>query len=369
MFFTKKIKKPSNKQQGKSLLNNEGGKKTMDIDTKREKSVDTIRKACGTLPNRVEEVKTSIFYGCEKLDVEIVDKPENIYKAIFSIATATWGNDQYENKWQLLEPFERYLVVLNALKGKTLPTALEAPKFTFIVRGVPRHCFDQMARTRIGAGFGSIGSRDNSKLDSSFILYSEYVTIDAHILYSVIKYLERCKEVYAEIINESKESYQIARSLLPLSYHHPFVFTQNLLSLIQQAKRRMCFGEEEFICGIHWFIRQLFVRMGVKLIADFMRPACDFAGKCLYSKTDGSELFGNLFRGCGRHKGESSYAEFNKSCTNASKLENQLKRFKFSTEGAIGPIIPNPNEYVNFTPDQNGYLKLGEGDKFLFNSK
>jgi len=337
----------------------------MSINTTREESVDTIRKACGTLPNRVEEVKTDIFFGCKKLDIEIVDMPENIYKAIFSIATATWGNDQYENKWNLLGPFERYLVVLNALKGKTLPTALEAPKFTFIVRGVPRHCFDQMARTRIGAGFGSIGSRDNSKLDSSFILYSEYATLGRGILFSVVKYLERCKEIYADIIKEGKESYQIARSLLPLSYHHPFVFTQNLLSLLQQAKRRMCFGEEEFICGIHWVIRQLFIYNGNKLIADFMRPACDFAGKCLYSKTDGSELFGNLFKGCGRHKAGSSYAEFNKSCTNASRLRNQLEDHKQKDVS----VIPEPDEYVNFTPDLKGYTKLGPGDKFLFRSK
>ncbi len=323
----------------------------------REKEIDNLRSVCGTLPNRVVKEKTSIYFGCEVLDVELIDMPKNIYKSIFHIATATWGNDQYENKWERVSVLGRYIVVASALQGKTLPTALEAPKFTFLVRGLPRHCFDQMARTRIGAGFGSIGCRDNSKMDSSMILYSEYRNMP-EVLRTVKDLIKYMKFVYWSIIDEGKESYQVARSILPMCYHHPFIFTQNLASLLSQMKRRLCFGEEEFICGLHWCIRRVFTGEGLYLIEDSMKPACDYVRKCLYSKSDGSELFGNLFAGCGRWPKESEYTEFNKSCTNKTILEKQL-----------GFHIPHSNEYINFTLDKEGFEKLGEQDRLLLSEE
>lgn len=323
-----------------------------------QKAIDELRKACGTLPNRKEEMSGEVYYGCEKLEVELIDQPVNPYKALFAMATATWGDDHYKNKWKKVSPFSRYLVVLSALKGKTLPTAVESPKYTFLVRGTPRHCFDQMARTRVGAGFGSIGCRDNSKLDTSYILYSEYENMDEELKEMVSTYLQLGKELYGAIIGRGRESYQVARSVLPMCYHHPFVFTQNLLSLIQQARRRMCFGEEEFICGLHWFIRDIFIRKGFFLIADVMRPACDYAKKCLYSKGDGSELFSNLFAGCGRWPSEIKYAEFNKSCTDINSLRAKLEI-----------IISDSHDYTNFTLNGKGFNSIGSGDYRLLNEE
>ena len=323
------------------------------------KAIDKLREVCGTLPNRQPEKSTKIVFGCDKLEVEIVDMPSNMYKAIFAMATATWGDEKYERKWDKLDPYHRYLVVLNALNGKTLPTAIEAPKFTFIVRGTPRHCFDQMARTRLGSGFGSIGCRDNSKLDSSFILYSEYFySMWPGILDDVKLLLYKIKDIYESIILNGEQSWQIARSVLPMCYHHPFVFTQTLLALLSQCRRRMCFGEEEFICGIHWYIREVFRKMGLNLIANIMRPGCDYAHNCLYSKSDGSELFSNLFAGCGRWKPGSEYAEWNKSCTDKERLESQ-----------IGTVIPRPTGYINFTPDRKGFGKVGKMDLELLSEK
>lgn len=320
----------------------------------KKNEIDKLREVCGTLPNRNMDIKSEIFFGCELLDIELVDKPENMWKSIFHMATATWGDDNYYNKWKQLSPDLRYLVVMSALKGKTLPTALEAPKFTFIVRGTPRHCFDQMARTRIGSGFGSIGCRDNSKLDSSFILYSEYKNMDDGTILMVDEILSSIKKTYKNIIKEGKESYQVARSILPMCYHHPFVFTQSLAALIGQSRRRMCFGEEEFICGIHWKIRETFKNMGYHLLADIMRPACDYAKRCLYSKSDGSELFSNLFKGCGRWPSDCEYNEFNKSCTD----KNGLKK--------AGIEVASPEDYVNF--GREDFEKLGVADKELFSS-
>jgi len=320
-----------------------------------KESIDNLRRACGTLPSRQPKKETNIKYGCEELEVEIVDEPKNAYKSIFHMATATWGDNKYENKWPKLNPLERYIVVMSALSGKTLPTALEAPKYTFIVRGLPRNCFDQEARARIGVGFGSIGCRDNSKLDTDIVLYSEYKKFPEALKEKVKKHLEDMKDLYEEIIDQGGSSWQIARSILPMSYHHPWVMTQNLMSLIGQCRRRMCFGEEEFISGLHWQIKRLFEETGMRLLSSALYPSCDKAGRCLYSKSDGSELFSNLFSGCGRHLSNSNYSEFNKSCTDKENLEDQL-----------GYEIPQPDGRIEFTPDEEGYNKLGIVDKQLF---
>ncbi len=329
------------------------------MDEDRKKKVDSLREACGTLPSKPYPSKTVIGFGCEALHVEMIDEPKNPYKAIFAMATATWGDDNYDNKWRITKPFDRYRVVLGAFQGKALPMGLEGPKYTFRVTGLPRHCFDQMARTRVGAAFGSIGSRDNCKLDTSFILYSQYKHMSARLIKKFRSHLEEMKILYLRVIEGERESWQIARSLLPMCYHHPFHFNQNLLSLIMQAKRRLCFAEEEFVCGLHWYIREMFWEKGTRLIADFMRPACDSAKRCLNSKGDGSELFGQLFAGCRRwvRKGgeNSDYCEFNKSCSDVNSLEEQL-----------GFEIPEAREYINFQSDEEYFRLLGSRDKYYF---
>ena len=94
-------------------------------------NIDRLRDVCGTLPNRIIRETTNIYYGCEMLDVELVDEPKNPYKSIFAMATATWGDESYRNKWKKVSILERYIVVASALQGLTLPTAVESPKYTF----------------------------------------------------------------------------------------------------------------------------------------------------------------------------------------------------------------------------------------------
>jgi hypothetical protein len=65
-------------------------------------------------------------------------------------------------------------------------------------------------------------------------------------------------------------------------------------------------------------------------------------------------MHGAVFAPCGRNKGDSSeYAEFNNSCTDKKKLEQQLDI-----------QIKDPTEWINFT--ENDYDKLEQSDKNLF---
>jgi thymidylate synthase ThyX len=321
--------------------------------------IDNLRKAMGTLPSQFPKKSYDVVRGVTKMDVEMYDFPRNPYKTICESVVSTWGDDKYEAVWPKLSPQNRFKVVLATLQGLTLPTALETINFSFIVRNLPRHCFDQHARARIGCTFFSIGTRDNCKLDSSLILYTKlYDKLwdkngDAtEFGEKFLKHMEEMKDIYEEII-QNKGSWQIARALLPMSFHHSYKFSCNFLALQGQCARRMCFAEEEFIVALHWKLREL---VGTKfpLMSNYLRPACDKAKKCLYSKSyELSNSFGCLFAGCGRWPSGTEYATFNESCSDKKEIEKQT-----------GMKIPNCGEWINYTEDD--YDKLDERDKKLF---
>lgn len=316
------------------------------------KQIDNLRKAMGTLPSQNPKISTKFVEGCSELDVVLIDTNINPYKSIVAAATATWGDDKYEDKWNKLTPENRFKVVLASLTGNTLPQALESVIFTFKVVGVPRHCFDQHARARIGSTFYSIGSRDNNKLDSRFILYTE--------LYNLMKddnniktLMLEMKNIYNNIITTGQSSWQIARAVLPMCYHHSYHFSMNYLALQSQCKRRMQFCEEEFIVGLHWLLKEK-VKNKFPLLSEHLKPGCDYAKTCTYAKSYSlSNAFGCLFASCGRWKSGTEYATFNKSCTDKAILEKQLNI-----------KINNPEDYITYT--ENDYNILDSKDKKLF---
>lgn len=315
----------------------------------KKEEIENLRESMGTLPSQNPQRKTEIIRGCEKLAVSLIDYPKNPYKAIVAAATATWGDNEYKDKWPSLTPENRFRVVLAALSKNTLPQSLESVNFTFKVIGTPRHCFDQHARARIGSTFYSIGSRDNNKLDSSFILYTKLYDNKAFDS----TFLNAIKLIYQRIIKEGQGSWQIARAVLPMSYHHPYHFSQNYLSLQDQCARRMQFCEEEFIVGVHWLLRER-IKEKFPLLAEFLRPGCDSARSCTYSKNYYlSNVFGCLFSGCGRWQSGTEYSTFNESCTDKNELEKQLKI-----------KIPDPKDWKSL--EQIEYNDLDQKDKKLF---
>jgi len=318
----------------------------------KNKDIDNLRVAMGTLPSMQPQKTVRFVRGCEELEIDLIDFNVNPYKSIVAAATATWGDDKYEYKWSKLTPENRFKVVLAAITGNTLPHALESVTFTFRVNGVPRHCFDQHARARVGAAFFSIGSRDNNKLDTRFILYTKLFDkfSESRFFRSVMTDI---KNLYEMIINEGKGSWQLARAVLPMCYNHSYHFSMNYLALQGQCRRRMKFCEEEFIVGLHWMIREK-IREKFPLLAEYLRPGCDYSKKCDYSKSYKlSNAFGCLFASCGRHPAGTEYATFNESCTDIHELEKQLNI-----------KIKRPNEWINYT--ETDYNKLDDKDKELF---
>jgi len=320
--------------------------------------LNELRRVMGTLPDKNTETKTDFIVGTNNLRVELVDKPVNPYKAMYIMATSCWGNKV--DKWQDTSPENRFRVVKESCINKNgLPLPLEAPKFTFVIEGLSRAAFDQIARARIGTCFSAKGMRDNNWSSCNFIIPTalrEAMDKDPELEKMYYDWADQTKKLYSSIAGKHKGSWQTARSVLPLYVEYGFSMTINYAALLNFCGRRMKFCEMEDTCGTAWLMRQEMMNH-FPLLASALKPTCDKAHKCQYHDTYKlSELFGCLFKECGRNpcSATNTYAEFNEACTDKTRLEEQL-----------GIKIPNPDEYPVF----ESYSDLMPIDKKLFEKK
>jgi len=316
-----------------------------------KEQLDQLRKTMGTLPSENPEFKTPFYRGVEGIKVKMIDYPTNPYKAMFTLATSCWGGKI--DKWDDTSYEGRIKVVEAVLKKVALPLAYESVSFTFAIDDVSRWAFDQIARQRIGSVFSSMGTRDNNHLDIGFRIADEIYN-DFELLNNYKKTLLNCKITYKDIIEKGNGSWQTARDVLPISCIHRFSMSMNYAALQSFSSKRMKFCEANQVVAVAWLIREE-IKKKFPLLAIGLRPSCDISKKCQYHSTYYlSELFGCLFKECGRNKCDNNdgYSTFNQSCSDKNTIEKQL-----------GIIIPDPDKE---TIDE--YLKnMSDIDKKLFN--
>lgn len=282
----------------------------------REIEVTAKRKCMGTYPDMAPR-EDEVYFDLRHLKVELVDYPTNPYKAIFRIVVSTWGSrKKWWSKWEDTSPEGRLEVVKAALEGKTLPACLEAPSFTFAIQGVSRASFDQMARTRYSA-IGSMGSRDDAHLDAALVLPPKLKRYESEIR----AWWVATKDLYEKIVRDGKESWQTARFILPMGMEWRWSWTMNYRALRDMLLQRMCFAEQHDTVALAW---KMWTVLWEKfpLLASYIVPRCDKAGKCLYSQIYSlAEYFGNLFKPCGRNPApENPYAIFNEASTSREEI-------------------------------------------------
>lgn len=323
-----------------------------------KKQIDNMREAMGTLPSQAPEKTYTWKNSLDSLYVRLVDWTLNPYKALVTMAAATWGDNETGStgKWELLTPENRFRIVLSVLTGNTLPQAAEAIQFTFEVNGTPRHTFDQHARVRLGTAFASIGTRDNNKLDADFLFYPDIARRmgnDAEFRERVEKWIKDTKDLYEAAISTGQGSWQSGRAFLPMSVNHSYVFTQNYLALKGQCARRLMACEESSIVALHIAFRELVGRK-FPLLSNYLRPACDGAKRCIYHEgPEGmTKYFSSLFACCGRWPTKETYSEFNVSCSSYEELAEH------------GYTLPGPTDWIRYT--ENDFDKLPTRDKEYF---
>lgn len=285
--------------------------------------INDLRKIMKTNPKENTALKTEFFEGVRDINVELYDYPLNPYKAMFNMATSTWGNTI--NKWDEVTSQARFLVVKAILDFKSLPNAMEAPSFTFGVEKCSRSSFDQIARARIGAVFSSMGWRDNDHSDIGFRVPQE-VWDDKDSLSRFIETCNIAKMNYHYLVNKGKANWQNARAFLPISACHSFSMAMNYMALRNFCNKRLKFCEQADTVAVAWLIRERILDK-FPLLGSYLRPSCDWKQRCEYHQEYAmSEAFGCLFKECGRNEclATDDYASFNKSCSDKDIIEEQL---------------------------------------------
>lgn len=306
----------------------------------------------GTNPKEKTPLQTDFYEGVKGIKVKIIDFPKNPYKAIFDMATATWGTTM--DKWPAATPEARFWVVKSVLEFKSLPNAMETASMTFGIEGPSRSSFDQVARARIGVVVGSMGWRDNDHSDIGFrVPQAIWDNPDALGRFKDTCFLAKLN--YHWLVSQGMASWQDARSFLPISACHSYTIAFTYMSLRNFESKREKFCEQADTVATAWLIREA-VHGVSPMMSSYLRPGCDNSHVCGYhSEYAMSEAFGCLFKECGRNpcKAKDNYATFNKACSDKDLIAKQL-----------GIFIPNAYEDMPVSE----YKDLSDKDKELFES-
>jgi len=289
--------------------------------------------------------------GVKGISVEMIDWPQNPYRLLYEFAVATWGPEEYPTMWPKTKPEHRFEVVKNVFGGKALPLGNETLQFSFIIRGPSRAAFDQHARMRVGATFASQGVRDNSRLLSGCRVPNE-IWRNKDKRDEFISSALWIKKVYYLLVKSGEgNSYQAARAIMPMSWTHNYKHSVNYMALKGYMARRLVASEQEDTVATAICIWNE-INKKFPMLANTLRPKCDWAKKCVCHQGEGGDLFGALFKGCGRFpETEGDYATFNWSCSDYPTLEKQL-----------GIHLPYPNEWKTY----NTLDDLSAQDRELF---
>lgn len=184
------------------------------------------------------------------------------------------------------------------------------------VENTPVCQFDQHSRARIGVKFLNYQVSEQPK----YVLYTnlyESLSKNEEFLNETINTLSELEDLRNKA--EFKDDYTL------MSRNCSYEVIQEYGSLAGQMSRRLKFSEEEFIVGLHWLLRDKLIKLGVEKANKFL-PGCDIVKKCEYASADYlSNMFGCLFKGCGRWKSHAEYASFNESCSTREVISKQLE--------------------------------------------
>ena len=325
---------------------------SVDFKNLNEEQKNELRREMGTLPEENTQFSDTIVYkGVTGINVEMYSMPDNYAKILAENVVATWGDENFANKWPKIKPELRFLIAKAVLTGQTLPQAQEGLVFHFTVRGVSRAAFDQHARQRLGTFFQSQGVRDNSRLDASFRMPTDTYN-DPELRKEVVDYIAHWKKLYKKILTtKGVGSFQEARQIMPMNATHNYRFGANYNALKGFcAQRLMC-------CEMFDVVQTaILVRAAVEkyspYLASLLKPRCDMAKKCIYHQDYTlSEAFGCLFRGCGRWPDDNPYATHNKSCSDYDTMAQES-----------GVRLPDHLDWKHY----NSYEDLEEIDKKFF---
>lgn len=183
------------------------------------------------------KAKTDIKVLEDSLRVKLVDGPteEQLLNYIPGYVNATWAEDTTEYERYSLE--KKYESIVKMFKGKTLPSALETIRFTFLIDGMTLQEVTHIIRHR-NASFSAVCTGDR-------FMYNDDVFVpeaikNSHEFYERYKELaEKSKELYVDMVNSKEVSLMDARYAMPRSSSQAYYMSISYKDIIAFIKQRI----------------------------------------------------------------------------------------------------------------------------------
>lgn len=212
--------------------------------------------------------------------VNLISPPSDPWQEAYRVARF------FESTWGSIDEMDYDQFILTAQKvaaGEGLPNALESVALTFEFEGISRATTHQLVRTRVGAGFGQQGGRDNNWSGFNFRIPRTVMEalgsrgITDHIQ-GITTHIQEANDIYEELL-AAGVPYQDARYFLPMGLETALVATYNLLSLKGTLQRRLC---NRMMWETNYVARRMhdLVVLALPWVGKSLRSSCEIRGVC-----------------------------------------------------------------------------------------
>lgn len=184
-----------------------------------------------------KQPKTDIKVLEDTLRAKLVDGPteESLLSYIPGYVNATWAEnpDEYET----YSDEKKFSSIVKMFKGKTLPSALETIKFTFLIDGITLQEVTHIIRHRT-ASFSAVCTGDRFMYyDDVFVPESIKNSDEFYERYK--KLAEESKQLYVDMVNSKDISLMDARYAMPRSSSQAYYMSISYKDLIGFIRQRI----------------------------------------------------------------------------------------------------------------------------------
>lgn len=297
--------------------------------------------------------------GYEEIKVKLLTPADEVkaqFYRVFDILKMTWiglQNVEYDH-----ENDDHYNMIIDALEGRALPTALEEINLLFDIRGISRACSHQLVRGRIGWFYNQESQMPQSIVDNN-------VNIPLHMMQDEVlreeieRLIDQSEYVY-RLALERGIPYQSARYVALEGVQTNLTAHCSFPALRGAVNTRICFStNDEINVVFRMMIHEL--SKAVPILAKYLVQPCDRTKSC--------PLTDPVFPCCGKypHKHKDTHKPlfrndqnnfqlelarrpelqmFNDATvTNAMARANEVKvkRQKEASDAATGQVEPRTN--------------------------
>lgn len=173
----------------------------------------------------------------DSLQVTLVDAPteEQLLSYIPQYVNATWAENAFEYKDYTDE--HKKMSVVKMLKGKTLPSALETIRFTFMITGITLQEVTHILRHRQGS-FSAVCTGDRF-MHFDDVIMPESIANSPEFAERYKQLAIESKKLYADMIDTKEISLMDARYALPKSTNQTYYMSMNYKDLVGFIKQRI----------------------------------------------------------------------------------------------------------------------------------